>query len=80
MANLISLPMMFLSGVFFPRDAMPEALQTITAFLPLTYVTEALRGVMNNGSSLADLGPQMLGMAVWAVITFLIAVRLFSWE
>ncbi len=79
-ANLISLPMLFLSGVFFPRDAMPEFLQGVTQYLPLTYVIEALRGVMNEGASMADLGPQLLGMAVWGVITFVIAVRLFKWE
>jgi ABC-2 type transport system permease protein len=79
-ANLISLPMMFLSGVFFPREAMPEFLLGITQFLPLTYVIEALRGVMNEGATMADLGPQLLGMGVWAIITFVIAVRLFRWE
>ena len=79
-ANLISLPMMFLSGVFFPRDAMPEFLRGVTQFMPLTYVNDALRGVVNNGDGLLALGPQMLGMAVWAVITFVIAVRLFKWE
>ena len=79
-ANLISLPMLFLSGVFFPRDAMPELLRGITQYMPLTYVNEALRGVMNDGAGLVDLGPQLLGMGVWAVITFVIAVRLFKWE
>jgi ABC-2 type transport system permease protein len=79
-ANLISLPMMFLSGVFFPRDAMPPFLANITQFLPLTYINAALRGVVNDGASLTSLGPQLLGMGVWAVITFLIAIRLFSWE
>jgi ABC-2 type transport system permease protein len=79
-ANLISLPMLFLSGVFFPRDAMPEFLRNVTQFMPLTYVNEALRGVMNDGAGLVDLGPQLLGMGVWAVITFVIAVRLFTWE
>jgi ABC-2 type transport system permease protein len=79
-ANLVSLPMMFLSGVFFPRDAMPEFLLNVTQFMPLTYVNEALRGVMNEGAGLADLGPQLLGMGVWAIITFVIAVRLFKWE
>ena len=79
-ANLISLPMLFLSGVFFPRDAMPDFLRSITQFMPLTYVNEALRGVVNDGAGLADLGPQLLGMGVWAVITFVIAVRLFKWE
>ncbi len=79
-ANLISLPMMFLSGVFFPRDAMPEFLRGITQYMPLTYVNEALRGVMNDGAGVLDLGPQLLGMGIWAVITFLVAVRLFKWE
>ncbi len=79
-ANLISLPMMFLSGVFFPRDAMPDFLASITQFLPLTYVTEALRGVVNDGASITSLGPQLLGMGAWAIITFVIAVRLFKWE
>jgi ABC-2 type transport system permease protein len=79
-ANLVSLPMMFLSGVFFPRDAMPEFLASITQFMPLTYVNEALRAVVNEGAGLASLGPQLLGMVVWAAITFALAVRMFSWE
>jgi ABC-2 type transport system permease protein len=79
-ANLVSLPMMFLSGVFFPRDAMPEFLASITQFMPLTYVNEALRAVVNEGAGLASLGPQLLGMGVWVVVTFVLAVRMFSWE
>jgi ABC-2 type transport system permease protein len=79
-ANLISLPMMFLSGVFFPRDAMPEFLRSVTQFMPLTYVTEALRGVMNDGAAFVDLGSQMLGMGIWAIISFVVAVVLFKWE
>jgi ABC-2 type transport system permease protein len=79
-ANLVSLPMMFLSGVFFPREAMPDFLAGITQFMPLTYVIEALRAIVNDGAGLLSLGPQMLGMGVWAVITFVLAVRLFRWE
>jgi len=48
--------------------------------MPLTYVNEALRSIVNDGAGLASLGPQLLGMGVWAAITFLVAVRLFSWE
>jgi len=79
-ANLISLPMMFLSGVFFPRDAMPDFLASITQYMPLTYVNEALRAVVNDGAGVTSLGPQLLGMGVWAAITFVIAIRLFRWE
>jgi ABC-2 type transport system permease protein len=79
-ANLVSLPMMFLSGVFFPREAMPEFLRGITAFMPLTYVNDALRGVVNEGAGLVSLGPQLLGMGVWVVITFVLAILMFRWE
>lgn len=79
-ANLVSLPMMFLSGVFFPRDAMPDFLAAITQFMPLTYVNEALRAIVNEGAGLLSLGPQLLGMGVWVVITFVLAVMMFRWE
>jgi ABC-2 type transport system permease protein len=79
-ANIVSLPMMFLSGVFFPRDAMPDFLAAITQFMPLTYVNDALRAVVNEGAGLLSLGPQLLGMTVWMVITFVLAVRMFRWE
>jgi ABC-2 type transport system permease protein len=79
-ANLVSLPMMFLSGVFFPRDAMPDFLAAITQFMPLTYVNEALRAIVNDGAGLLSLGPQLLGMGVWVIITFVLAVVMFRWE
>jgi ABC-2 type transport system permease protein len=79
-ANLISLPMMFLSGVFFPREAMPDFLAAITQFMPLTYFNEALRGIVNDGAGLLSLGPQLIGMGVWAVICFAVAVFMFRWE
>jgi ABC-2 type transport system permease protein len=79
-ANLISLPMTFLSGVFFSRDAMPDFLRTITDYLPLTYLNHALRSVTNDGVGVGAIGGDLLGMAVWALIAFGIAVRLFRWE
>ena len=79
-ANLVSLPMMFLSGVFFPRDAMPDFLANVTQFMPLTYVNEALRAIVNDGAGLLALGPQLLGMGVWVIITFVLAVLMFRWE
>jgi ABC-2 type transport system permease protein len=79
-ANLISLPMMFLSGSFFPREAMPEFLQQVTRFLPLTYLNDALRDVINDGAGLDVIGTDVIGLVVWGVISFVIATRLFKWE
>lgn len=79
-ANVIALPMMFLSGVFFPREAMPQALQAITDFLPLTYLAEAMRNVIIDGASLWSQWGNLAGLAVWLAFSFVVAVLLFRWE
>ena len=79
-AQLIQFPMMFLSGTFFPRDTFPAVLQTITGFLPLTYLADALRHVANDGASLWQVRGDLLGLLVWAIIAGFIAVKVFSWE
>jgi ABC-2 type transport system permease protein len=80
LANLLVLPMMFLSGIFFSRDSMPGWLHSLSDFLPLTYVVDAIRSIAVNGSHLWNLSSDMLGIAAWLVITILIAIRLFRWE
>jgi ABC-2 type transport system permease protein len=80
LANILVLPMMFLSGIFFSRDSMPSWLHSISDFLPLTYVVDAIRSIAVNGSHLWNLSSDMLGIAAWLVITVVIAIRLFRWE
>jgi ABC-2 type transport system permease protein len=80
LANIIVLPMMFLSGIFIPRDGMPGWLHSVTNFLPLTYVTDAIRAISLDGSHLWNLGSDVIGIAVWLVITVVLAIRLFRWE
>ncbi|HVH65455.1 MAG TPA: ABC transporter permease [Candidatus Acidoferrum sp.] len=79
-ANLVSLPLMFLSGVFFPRSAMPGWLQTITQYSPLSYVSDALRSISIDGASLWSVRTDLLGIMVWLAIATIIATRLFKWE
>ena len=79
-ANLITFPMLFLSGTFFPRDAFPSWLTSITDYFPLTYLADALRRIANEGAHLTALGTDLLGMLVWGIIMFFVAVRLFRWE
>ena len=80
LANIVSLPMMFLSGVFFSRDVLPNVLQVVTDYLPLTFLVEAIRGMTVQGDSIIAQWPNFLGMAVWFVIAFIIANRTFRWE
>ena len=80
LANIIVFPMMFLSGTFFPRFLMPHWLQNITSFMPLTPVIDGARLIATEGKSLLDLGSQLGVMAMWLVIVYAIAFRVFRWE
>ncbi len=80
LANVVALPMMFLSGVFFPRSAMPDVLEAITSYLPLTYLIDAMRNVATDGEVIWSQGWNILGLAVWLALSFLVAMRLFRWE
>ncbi len=80
LANIIVFPMLFLSGTFFPRFSMPEWLQHVTAFLPLTPIIDGIRMIATEGKHLTDLGPQLGLIAIWAVIIYAIAFRVFRWE
>jgi ABC-2 type transport system permease protein len=80
LANIIVFPMMFLSGTFFPRFLMPQWLQGITGFFPLTPVIDGARLIATEGKGLTQIGPQLGIMAIWLIIVYFIAFRLFRWE
>ncbi|HKR82399.1 MAG TPA: ABC transporter permease [Candidatus Saccharimonadales bacterium] len=80
LGNIITFPMMFLSGTFFPRFLMPEWLQNISGYLPLSPVIDGARLMVTEGKHLIDLGAQLGIMAVWVVVIYIIAFRVFRWE
>jgi ABC-2 type transport system permease protein len=78
--NLVMLPMYLLSGVFFPSERFPEAVQPFIRALPLTQLNDALRQVMLEGAGLTAIAGQLGVLAAWAVITFTLALRWFRWQ
>jgi ABC-2 type transport system permease protein len=80
LANLFVFPQMFLSGIFFPRDAFPDWLIKASNYFPLTYFSDALRNVMVKGYTFVQIQGDLIGLAVWAIIMFVLAIRLFRWE
>jgi len=77
--NLVTFPMMFLSGTFYPVQSMPIYLQNVAHFLPLYYLIDGLINVMIYGNftpAYLDVGI-LLGVSV---ITFALAVRFFRWR
>jgi ABC-type multidrug transport system permease subunit len=77
--NLITLPMMVLSGVFFSSSRFPAVLQPAIRLLPLSAFNEALRHVVNDGASIFSQGYPIAVLAGWALVTSVAAVRLFRW-
>ena len=78
--NLVMLPQWLFSGVFFSPDRFPAALQPVVQALPLTHVNSALRRVILEGAGLAEVSTSLVILAVWAVVTFFLALRLFRWS
>jgi ABC-2 type transport system permease protein len=79
-ANLFMFPQYFLSGTFFPKSALPAAIQPALQFLPLTALNDALRNVAFEGQSLWSCWSQMLVLLVWGVIAYAVTARFFRWE
>jgi ABC-2 type transport system permease protein len=79
-AQLITLPQFFFSGVFFSKNAAPELIRPVTNILPLTLLNDALREISVQGATLWDVRPQILGLLIWTALGFLVAVRLFRFE
>lgn len=80
LSNIIVFPMLFLSGTFFPRFLMPDWLQNISAFLPLTPIIDGIRLIATEGKSLIDILPQIGLIGAWIVVIYFIAFRVFRWE
>ena len=77
--NIITFPMMFLAGTFFPISSMPQYLQNIAHVLPLYYIIEGLNNIMvygNYNGAIIDLAV----VAVITIIIFLAAIRMFKWR
>ncbi len=77
--NIITFPMMFLSGTFFPLSIMPQYLQSVAHVLPLFYIVEGLNNVMvygNIGAALIDIAVTL----VIALVVFVAAAKLFKWR
>jgi len=79
--QVLQFPMMFLSGVYFPTDFAPDWLQPVIRVMPLTYLGDALRQVMVEGSSkLFPLSLDALVLVGWLAVSLFVAFRFFRWE
>jgi ABC-2 type transport system permease protein len=78
-ANVVTFPMMFLSGTFFELSQMPQFLQSIAAVLPLTYVSEGLRAAMIFGQADTALFNLML-VSIMGIVSIIVGSWITKWE
>jgi ABC-2 type transport system permease protein len=74
----ITMPMMFVSGVFFPIETMPWIFQKIAYILPLTYVNNALRAVMLKGAGVGDIWIDIAVLLGFTLVFFALGVTQFN--
>jgi ABC-2 type transport system permease protein len=61
-------------------DGFPHWLRIFTERLPLTYLADAMRRIANEGVGLGAIKGDLIGLVVWGIVAFAIAVRVFSWD
>lgn len=74
----IAMPMMFICGVFFPKETMPWILQKISYVLPLTYSNDAFRAIMLQGAGIEAVAIDLLVLLLFTLIFFTVGVLRFN--
>lgn len=80
LAQVFVFPQMFLGNVFFSTDVMPEWLQKFVVYLPLNYLSDAVRKISTEGAGIMDLQKDILGILIWTIVGFALAIKLFRWR
>jgi ABC-type multidrug transport system permease subunit len=78
--NLLTWPMMLLSGVWFSLEGTNPVVQKIAQFLPLTHLVDGARAIMTEGAGLVDIAPHLAVLALMTAVFLSIGSFIFRWE
>jgi ABC-type multidrug transport system permease subunit len=78
--NASMVPMWVLSGVFFSSENFPRTFQPFIKALPLTATNDALRATMLRGDGWGAIAPELIILAVWALVCGWVALKIFRWR
>ena len=71
------LPSIYLSGLLFPIEGMPQGAQYIASIIPLTYYLRIVRGIVLKGISVEYLWPSVLPLVAFGAVVFSLSVLRF---
>jgi len=80
LSNVVAMPLLILSGVFFAIDTLPDGVQAFVRLLPLTPLIETLRGVILHADVPWPHATELGIVVVWALVTFLSAWHTFRFD
>jgi ABC-2 type transport system permease protein len=78
--NLVQFPMLFLSGIFFPIEVMPQWIRPVVNLIPLTYLADMLRQVMVGATPAFPMWVDLGIVSAWLVVCAVLALKFFRWE
>ena len=80
LGNAVGLPLMFMSGVFFPMENLPTVLRIIVEYLPLAPIVEMVRGVVLHSDAFWEFPSELAIVVGWIVISAAAAIRTFKFR
>jgi len=66
--------------VFFSTSNFPGWMRPLVAALPLTALNDALRAIMNDGRPLYAIWLELAVLAIWGIMSFGVALKIFKWQ
>ena len=78
--NVLTWPMMLLSGVWFSLEGSPQWVRWVAGLFPLTHVLDAARAVMLDGAGLIEITPDLVYLVITAVVFLSIGAWAFRWR
>ena len=80
LGNAVGLPLMFMSGVFFPIENLPTILRIIVEYLPLAPILEIVRGIVLHSNAFWEFPLQLAIVCGWIVLSAVAAIRTFRFR
>ena len=78
--NLISWPMMFLSGVWFSLEGVPQWIKSVALIFPLTHLLNTARKIMHDGAGLLDVSLEIVILSLMTLAFLTVGAAMFSWN
>jgi ABC-2 type transport system permease protein len=68
-----------IGGILYPVAVLPEWLQTLARFVPVTYSLEGMRAALLGGAGMAELWPSLRALLLFGAVLLPVSLAVFAW-